>query len=169
MFFLPNILICSFIKKENMNLIHEISNIVQSLELSLSANIPIYKSLAISANVIKYKRFKNSYIKFIEDYKMYNLNMERCLEGFRKKFNSYEFNMFLAMLSDIEKEGYIEEGLKVFEKTLESLYFKYLRYQASKNFLFISMTTVISLVNIFILVGYPIFMQISDGLQNFFI
>ena len=73
MFFLPNILIRSFIKKENMNLIHEISNVVQSLELSLSANIPIYKSLAISVNVIKYKRFKNSYIKFIEDYKMYNI------------------------------------------------------------------------------------------------
>ncbi len=169
MFFLPNYLIYSYSKSENLKLISQISNIVQSLIISLSASVPLKEALKISINVIKYDRFKKAYEKFINDYIMYNLNMRMAIENFSKKFNSYEFNMFISILSDLDKEGNMIEGLEIFSGTLENLYFKYLRYKASKNFLLVSFSTVISLINIFAIVAYPMFIQISDGLKNIFI
>lgn len=169
LFFLPNYLIYSYSKSENLKLISQISNIVQSLIISLSASVPLKEALKISINVIKYDRFKKAYEKFINDYIMYNLNMRMAIENFSKKFNSYEFNMFISILSDLDKEGNMIEGLEIFSGTLENLYFKYLRYKASKNFLLVSFSTVISLINIFAIVAYPMFIQISDGLKNIFI
>ena len=168
MFFLPNLLIYYFIKNENLKLIYEISNIVYSLILSLSTNLSIKDSLLISVHTVKYQRLRKSYKKFIDDYLMYNLNMQRGIEEFSKKFNSYEFNMFLSVLTDADKEGNMIEGLEIFSQTLEAMYFKYLRYKSSKNFLFVSLATVVSLINIFLLVGYPMIVQISSGFKNLF-
>lgn len=104
MFFLPNILIHYFIKNEKLKLISDISNIVQSLILSLSINMPLQDSLLLSVNSVKYDRFKVNYQKFVNDYLMYNLNIKKSIEEFSQKFNSYEFNMFLSVLSDFDKE-----------------------------------------------------------------
>ena len=169
LFFLPNYLIYSYSKGENLKLISQISNIVQSLIISLSASVPLKEALKISVNVVKYDRFKKAYEKFINDYIMYNLNMRMAVENFSKKFNSYEFNMFISILSDLDKEGNMVEGLEIFSGTLENLYFKYLRYKAGKNFLLVSFSTIISLINIFAVVAYPMFIQISDGLRSIFI
>lgn len=168
LFFIPNILISSFKRKENLNLIGEISNIVQSLILSLETNISIYQALYISYHTLKYKRFKENYKKFVDNYMLYNLNTKRALEDFSKKFNSYEFNMFVSILLDSNKNIGLKEGLEAFSKTLDVVYFKYLRYRQEKNFLIVSLFTVVSLINIFLLVGYPMAMQISDGFKNLF-
>ena len=168
LFFIPNILISSFKRKENLNLIGEISNIVQSLILSLETNISIHQALEISYHTLKYKRFKENYKKFVDNYMLYNLNTKRALEDFSKKFNSYEFNMFVSILLDSNKNIGLKEGLEAFSKTLDVVYFKYLRYRQEKNFLIVSLFTVVSLINIFLLVGYPMAMQISDGFKNLF-
>lgn len=103
MFFIPNFLIISFIRKENLILIGEISNIVQSLILSLSTNMTLYQALQVSINSLRYSRFKECYKKFVDDYLLFNLNIRRAVEDFKNKFNSYEFNMFIGVLLDSEK------------------------------------------------------------------
>ena len=102
-FFIPDFLIISYIRKENLILIGEISNIVQSLILSLSTNMTLNQALQISVNSLRYDRFKQNYKKFVDDYSLFNLNLKRSLEDFKIKFNSYEFNMFIGVLLDSEK------------------------------------------------------------------
>lgn len=102
-FFIPDFLIISYIRKENLILIGEISNIVQSLILSLSTNMTLNQALQISVNSLRYDRFKQNYKKFVDDYSLFNLNLKRSLEDFKIKFNSYEFNMFVGVLLDSEK------------------------------------------------------------------
>ena len=168
LFFIPNILISSYKRKENLNLIGEISNIVQSLILSLETSMNIHQALMVSYNTLKYKRFKDNYKKFVDNYMLYNLNTAKALEEFSRKFNSYEFNMFVSILLDSNKNIGLKEGLETFSKTLDIVYFKYLRYKLEKNFLIVSVFIVVSLINIFLLVGYPMIMQISDGFKNLF-
>jgi len=169
LFFIPNILISSFKRKENLIIIGEISNIVQSLILSLEASMNIHQALEVSYSSLKYKRFKENYKKFVDNYMLYNLNTSRAVEDFSKKFNSYEFNMFISILLDSNKNVGLKEEFEAFNKTLDIVYFKYLRYKLEKNFFIVSMFTVVSLINIFLIVGYPMVMQISSGFQNLFI
>ena len=98
-FLLPDILISIYSKNESIIIINEISNIVQNIIISLSANMTLYDSLKSSINVINYNRLKNEYSRFIDNYMMYNFDILKAISIFSSKFKSYEFNMFLSLLS----------------------------------------------------------------------
>ncbi len=167
-FLLPDILVNIFQRLENVKIINEISNIVYSLILSLSANMSLYNSMKISINSIRYKRFAKEYEVFVNNYKMYNFNIQKAVEEFKLKFNSYEFNMFISILIECEKQGNILENLEVFSETLEVMSFKFQKLKSANRVVFVSFSTVISMINIFIIVMYPIFTQISSNLIKIF-
>lgn len=167
-FFLPNILIKIFKRNEAIKIISDIDNIVQTLILLLSSKIPLHESLKLSIDVISSARLKKEFEVFVNDYILYNFNMAGAVEKMANKFNSYELNMFLSLLIQIDKDGNILENLEAFEKTLELSYFKYLKYRAAKRLLYVSFSTVLSLVDIILIVLYPIFIQLTNNLSIIF-
>ena len=167
-FKLPDILIFTYKKVENIKIINDISNIVQSLILSLSANMSLYEALKLSENNISQKRLKLEYNKFINNYLIYNFNMLKAINEFENKFNCYEFNMFLSILIQGEKEGELLENLEGFSSSLELIYFKYLKYKSSQRILFVLLATIISVLNSFVIVMYPIITQIGQNLSDIF-
>ncbi len=167
-FFLQDFLIYYYIKNEANKLIYEISNIVQNIILSLSANMSLYDSLLSSINIIKYKRFKVEFMSFINKYKMYNYSILDAVNYFENKFDTYEFNMFLSILIECEKDGNYVNLLENFSKTLEVRYFKVLNVQYIKNLSVMLFSIIISLIDSFLIVGYPIFSEISISLMDTF-
>lgn len=167
-FYIPNFLIYIYVKNESLKIINDISEVSSNLKLALSCNIPLHDSLKYVKTNIKYKRFREGFESFINDYLMYNFNMIKAIDNFKLKFNSYEFNMFLNIILQGEKEGKIIESLTVFSETLDLSYFKYLKYKEAKRIMFVTIASIISLINITILAIYPIIIQISENLQNIF-
>lgn len=167
-FFLPNILISVYKKKESILMVEDISNIVQNIILSLSANMNLYHSLKISVSAISYKRLKEEYAKFVENYMLYNFNLYKAISLFSDKFHSFEFNMFLSLLSQGEKEGNMMEILETFSDSLELMYFKNLKYKASRKMLGIILITVVILINSFMIVLYPIMIEITTSFTKLF-
>ena len=168
LYFLPNILINKYLKNESIIINNEISNIVQSIILSLSANMTLYDSLKTSINSIDYIRLKKEYSKFIENYMMYNFNILKAISIFSTKFNSYDFYMFLSMLSQGEKEGNIIEILDTFYDSLQLTYLKNLKYKSSQRSLMIILSTILILMNSFAIVLYPIVIEISSSFTQMF-
>lgn len=167
-YFLPNVLIFFYSKNESIIINNEISNIVQNIILSLSANMTFYDSLKSAENSINYDRLKKEYSKFIENYMMYNFNIFKATSIFSTKFNSYDFYMFLSLLSQGEKEGNIIEILESFYDSLQLKYFKNLRYKASIRSTMIIISTLILLINSFAIVLYPIIIEISSSFTEMF-
>lgn len=165
---LPDILVFLYKKVEGIKIINDISNIVQSLILSLSANMSFYESLKLSINNIENKRFKLEYGNFINEYILYNFNIIKALNEFEKKFDCYEFNMFLSILVQGEKEGELLENLENFSESLDLVYFRYLKYKSTQRIIFVSIATVISVLNSFFIVMYPIVIQITQNLSEIF-
>lgn len=165
---LPNILIELYKKEESTKIISEISNIVQSLILSLSAGLSLYNSLKISINSIKYPRLKKEYIKFIDNYLLYNFNINKSSKEFSYKFNSYEFNMFLSILIQSQNQNNIVEALDNFNSNLELSYFKYLKLNSAKKTLMIVFSTIIILANTILITIYPMINQIGENLNVIF-
>lgn len=166
LFFIPNFLIYTYKKNESLKIINDLSEICNGLKLALSCNIPLHEALKFVKHSIKYKRFRDSFDIFLNDYIMYNFNMIKAVDNFKLKFNSYEFNMFLNILLQCEKEGKIIESLTIFIETLDLAYFKYLKYKEAKRIIFVTFASIISLINITILTLYPIVKQITENLQN---
>jgi len=167
-FLLPNILISIYSKNESIIIINEISNIVQSIIICLSANMTLYDSLKESINTITYDRFKKEYSRFIENYMMYNFNIQKAISIFSLKFNSFEFNMFLSLLAQGEKEGNITQILDTFSDSLELSYFKNLKYKSSTRAIMLIISTLILLINSFAIVLYPIIVEISSSFSEMF-
>jgi hypothetical protein len=167
-FYIPNFLIYIFIKNESVKIINDISEVSNNLKLALSCNIPLHESLKYVENNIGHARFKEGFNLFINDYLMYNFNMMKAIDNFKLKFNSYEFDMFLNIILQGDREGKIIESLSMFSETLDLSYFKYLKYKEVKRIMFVTIASIISLINITILAVYPIIIQVSKNLQNIF-
>ena len=167
-FFIPNYLISNYIKSEKFILINEIKNITNSLILSLSSYTPLKDALKIVKSGIEYERFKVAYDMFEREYSMNGYNLKKPARELENKFNSYELSLFLGTLIQGDAEGDLLECLEKFRDTLELNYFKYLKRKAATRLLYVTLGTVISLVDIILVVTYPIFIQVINNLQLIF-
>lgn len=167
-FFTPNYLLYNYYKNESNILINEIKNVTNSIILSLSAYGTLENSLNMAKATIEYTRFSREFEKFIYEYKMYGYNIKQAAISLEKKFKSYELSLFLSTLIQGDKEGSLQESLEKFSETLELNYFKYLKKKSAQRLLYVTLGTVFSLVNIILVVMYPILKQVIDNLQVIF-
>ncbi len=167
-FFTPNYLIYSYTKNEKNILINEIKSLTNSMVLSLSAYGTLEYALNIAKTTLTHPRFIQEFDKFIYEYKMYGYNVNQAAINLEKKFDSYELSLFLNTLIQGELEGNLLEDLEKFSETLELNYFKYLKKKSAERLMYVTLGTVLSLVNIILVVMYPIFKQVVDNLQVVF-
>lgn len=153
-------------RRENIQVINDTDNICQTLILSMSAQIPVQEALKLSINVVTYKRLKQEFSNFVNDYILYNFNMQKAIQNIDNKFSSNEFNMLLEILN--QKDQNILDNLDYLSKTLEISYYKYLKYKENKNTTYISLAVVLSLTDIIMVVVYPLFIQIIKNLNLIF-
>lgn len=167
-FFTPNYLLYSYAKNERNLLIEEIKNITNSIILSLSAHGTLEYALSIAKNALNYPRLIIAFEKFIYEYKMYGYDIRKAAISLENKFDSYELILLLGTLIQGEQEGNLLENLEKFAETLELNYFKYLKKKSAERLMYVTLGTVLSLVNIILVVMYPIFKQVIDNLQIIF-
>lgn len=167
-FFIPDYLVQSFIKKEKYILISELDGVVSSLILSLTAFSTLSQALEIAGKNIKYKRLKNAYDIFVKTYIMNGYVLKRPAETLKNKFNSYELTLFLTTLLQGEKEGELIDVMTRCKEVLEMNYFKYLKRRATLKTLYVTLGTVVALINLALIVMYPIIMQVLDNLRLIF-
>ena len=167
-FFTPNYLINNHTKNEKNILINEVKNITNSVILSLSAYGTLEQALLTAKNTLQHPRLIKEFEKFIYEYKMYGYNIKQAAINLENKFKSYELSLFLNTLIQGEKEGNLLEDLKKFSETLDLNYFKYLKKKSAERLMYVTLGTVISLLNIVLVVMYPIFKQVIDNLQIIF-
>lgn len=167
-FFIPNYMLYSYTKNEKNILINEIKNVTNSIILSLSAYGTLENALIIAKSTLSYTRFINEFDRFIYEYKMHGYNIKQAAINLERKFASYEVSLFLSTLIQGDAEGNLLENLEKFSETLELNYFKYLKKKSAERLLYVTLGTVLSLVNIVLVVMYPIFKQVIDNLQIIF-
>ena len=167
-FILPNILVNIYKKSESNIIVEEISNIVQNLILALVTDMNLYNSLKSCVGVINYTRLKDEYEKFVENYMLYNFNLSKAVNIISNKFYSFEFGMFLSILSQGEKEGKIVDLLEVFLDSIELMYFKTLKQKTVRRTMYIVLITVVILVNSLVIVLFPIMSEVSTSFTNLF-
>ena len=167
-FFAPDFLLFNFKNNEKNILLNEVKNLTESIILNLSAYATLEQALIKSKIALKYPRFINAYDKFIYEYKMNGYDLKEATYNLETKFSSYELSLFLTTLIQGDIEGNLLENLKKFSDTLELNYFKYLKKKSAQRIMYVTLGTVLSLVNIVLVVMYPMFKQVLDSLQILF-
>ena len=167
-FFIPNLLIKSYVKSQNVQLIKELKSINSSLILQLSAFVPFKDALKSAMSNVQDKRIKKHFLRFVYEYEIMGYNLKKPAERLLVKFKSQELQLFLQVLMQCENEGNIIENLERFNLTLELSYFKYLNSQAVKRMTYLVIGTIIMLLNIAVLCMYPMLVQMNNNLEMIF-
>ncbi len=162
-------MIYSFKKSEKTLIINELKGLVNNMIICLSAYATLKDSLDVSVESIDYKRLKEEMNKFVRSYELYGYDLQKASNVLDGKFESYELDMFIGILKQSEKEGNILENLERFSTVLDLSYFKYLKRQSARRLLNVTLGTVLILVDIALIVMYPIFVQILENMQTIFI
>lgn len=167
-FFSFDYLIYLYKKEEKTILIDELKNLTSNLILCLSTSAPLKLAFKNAIKSLKYKRFIITFEEFVHDYELNGYNLNKALSRLEKKFDSYELSVFASLLRQGEKEGNIIENMERFSETLDLNYFKYLKRQSSKRLMYVTFGTVLSLINIILIVMYPILVKVMGNLQIIF-
>lgn len=168
MYFMPNLLIRIFKNNERILVIKSLRNIVNTMIISLSASLTLEDAIKSSLVAIDYKRLKKEFETFISNYRTYGYNMKRAINIFKEKFGYYEIDLFASTLLNSENDGNIMQSLEKYNMVLDISYSKYLAKENSKRLLYLTFGTVLSLVNIIIIVMYPMFIEVAENLQVIF-
>lgn len=167
-FYIPNLLISIYKKNEKILIIKELRNIVNAISISLSASLTLEDAIKSSADVITYKRLKSAYDLFTINYKVTSYSIIKSINILKEKFNYYEMELFASTLINSEREGNIVQALEKYNMILDISYSKYLAKENSKRLLYLTFGTIISLINIIIIVMYPLFIEMTANLQMIF-
>lgn len=167
-FFIPNLLIYLYKRQENIKLTSDIDNICQSLILTISSHVPLYEALNLCSTIIDNKRLKKEFEYFINDYTLYNFDIEKASKHLLQKFDYYEFKNLLEILIQAQSDGNVLESLEYLSKNLKMSYYKVLKYKEIRNSVYVSLATIISVFDIILIVMYPLFSQITQNLNLVF-
>ena len=167
-FCIPNILISMFRKSEKVLVVRELRNITNAINISLSASLTLEDAIKSSVNVITNKRLKKAYEEFIVSYRISSYNIKKSINILKEKFNYYEMELFASTLINSERDGNIIQSLEKYNLILDISYSKYLAKENSKRMLYLTFGTIISLINIIIIVMYPLFIEMTSNLQMIF-
>ena len=166
--FIPDLLIQVFKKNERVYVIKNLRNIVNSMVISLSASLTVEAALKSSIDAIEYRRLREEFDIFIDRYRVYGYNMRKAINSLKEKFNYYEMDLFISTLLNAENDGDIIKSLEKYNMVLDISYSKYLAKENSKRVLYLTFGTVLALINIIIIVMYPMFIEMAENLQVIF-
>ena len=166
LFYLPNILVSNYRKKEKVYVINDLQQIINNLQISLVTSNSLYDSLKFSVKNISYIRFKNSFLDFIEEYRMYNYNIKKASEKLIYRFNQKELKTFLEILDGSESISNTLELIERFKQVVAKKEESALKGYYIKTNMKVIFISLILLCMSFVIVIYPISIQILESLNT---
>lgn len=167
-FFLPDILILMYKKNLHSQIQNDLLNIIDNIYLQLSSNISMDKILKTASQNSKNTVLKQAFISMSNVYEYTGYNIYLATNELKNKFDVMEIEMFCNCLIE---QIILGENLSIIENLSNILRQKYLdkiKTNTKKKIVLITLGIGITLINISLLVFYPIFNSFSEGFKNIF-
>ena len=149
-------------------MLNELNIFINSLQVYLLVDNSLYYSLKNSLENLRYKRFKVNLIKFIEEYRIYNYNIQMASKNLLDKFNISELKTFIEILQDNKSIENMIELLNGLKELLGDIVNRNLKIYYIKDNMYIILFIISLLLITFVIVMYPITNQIINNLSIIF-
>jgi type II secretory pathway component PulF len=167
-YFFIDVYIFFHIKSRNQAIRNDLYNVVNSLYLQLSANIPLKDSLKYQFQNCKNKDFRKSIIEFSTTYELSGLNIEKATSYLKNSYDITEITIFCNALSETVNTGNIMEILENLSESLAESQIDQLKNKTREKVIYITFGVILALSNIIVLVFYPLLTSIGKGFNNIF-
>ena len=155
-------------KSRDAEICNDLYNVTNSICLQLSSNVLLKDTLKRQYDNCKNKDFKKAMVTFSTRYELSELNINDAINELNNSFDILELTLFCNALSEYNKTDNIAEILDNLSFSLKEKQMDRLRANTRTKVLYITFGVVIALVNIVLLIFYPLFISIGNGFNNIF-
>lgn len=155
-------------KSRDTQICTDLYNVISSICLQLSAHVSLKDSLKYQYENCQNKDFKKSMIEFSTAYELSELNIETATKLLREKYDILEIDMFCNALGEYNKVGNIVEILENLSGNLEQKQIDPIKDITRSKIIYITLGVITALINIILLVFYPLFISVGQGFNNIF-
>ena len=155
-------------KTRNSQICTDLYNVINSICLQLSAHVSLKDSLKYQYENCHNKDFKKSMIEFSTAYELSELNIDTATKILKDKYDILEIDMFCNALSEYNKVGDIVEILENLSTNLEEKQIDSIKDATRTKIVYITLGVIIALMNIILLIFYPLFLSLGQGFNNIF-
>jgi len=155
-------------KSRDNEICNDLLKVVNSISLQLSANVSLKNALKYQYENCINKDMKKAMIEFSTCYELSELNIDTAIKSLKNNFEILEIDMFCNALSEYNKTESIIEILDNLAKTLDDKKLEVIKENTRSRIIYITFGVIIALINIILLIFYPLFISIGDGFNNIF-
>jgi Flp pilus assembly protein TadB len=167
-FFFLDIYIYFHKKSRDLVICSDLYNVINSLYLQLSANVPLKNALKFQFENCKNKEFRKAMIEFSTTYELSGYNIEKATNFLSNSFDITEINIFCNSLQELNSTNNITEILDNLSYSLQDKKIEQLKDSTRNKVVLITVGVIIALTNIIMLIFYPLFISIGKGFNNIF-
>ena len=155
-------------KSRDAQICEDLYNVTNSICLQLSAHVSMKDSLKYQFQNCKNDDLKKALIEFSTCYELSELNIDHAIKTMEEKFELLEINLFCNALSEYSKTGNVIEVLENLSESLGEKQITKMKNDTRTKIIYITFGVVVALINIILLVFYPLFISLSQNFNNIF-
>ena len=155
-------------KTRDAEICEDLYNVVNSICLQLSAHVSMKDSLKYQFENCKNNDLKKALIEFSTCYELSELNINEATRSLEDKFDILEINMFCNALNEDNQTGNVIEVLENLADSLCEKRVAKIKSDTRTKILYITFGVIIALINIILLIFYPLFISLSTNFNNIF-
>lgn len=155
-------------KSRDSEICNDLYNVTNSICLQLSSHVSLKDSIKYQFQNCKNKDFQKAMIEFSACYELTELNIDNAVNVLNSKFDILEINMFCNALTEYNKTGDVVEILENLASNLGEKQIDVIKDQTRTKIVYITIGVIIALINIILLVFYPLFISLGQGFDNLF-
>lgn len=167
-FFIMDILILLNQKSLYNSVQKDLLNVIDSLYLQITSNITMDKILKNIPYVCNNNILKHAFISMSNVYEYTGFNIQLAVLELKKRFDIVEVNMFCNALVEQTMLGDNLSLLENLSNMLTQRNIEIIKVSTKKKVILITVGIVVTLINITLLVFYPIMNSFSQGFNNVF-
>lgn len=156
----------SLIKKsEKKKTLMDLLNIIESLNVQISSNMPLKLVLKNLPDICKYSRFKNMMTDLYLEYQLTGFSLTKSLRRLKEKFPYTEISMFASALEQHARGNNSAEAYNNLILVLKEKNIEYIENITESKTTILVIGVVIILINLLIMGCYPVIIEVSDNLD----
>jgi len=155
-------------KSRNSEICNDLYNVTNSVCMQLSSHMSLKDSLKFQFLNCSNKDFKKAMIEFSTTYELSELNIDTAVKVLKNKFDIMEVDMFCNALSEYNQTSNITEVLDNLSSSLGEKQIDRYKENTRSKIVYITIGVIIALINIILLIFYPLFISLAQGFNNIF-
>ncbi len=155
-------------KSRDLEICDDLYGVVNSVSLQLSSHMSLKDSLKYQYENCNNKDLRMALIELSTSYELTEYNIDFATKGLRDKFDITEIDMFCNALQEYNQTSSITEILDNLSSILGEKQIEKHKDTTRNKILYITFGVILALLNIIMLVFYPLFISLGQGFNNIF-